>query len=59
MGRRTVCSQVWGDGGCLIGIKSDTLIQMVALTNVDFRTGSGYGTAPSSLALGHARVGCN
>ena len=27
--------------GCLIGIKSDKLIGMVALTNVDFRAGPG------------------
>ena len=27
--------------GCLIGIKSDTLIRMVAFTNVDIRAGPG------------------
>ena len=39
---RLVCSQARGDRSCLIGIKSDMLIRMVALTvNVDFRAGPG------------------
>ena len=40
-GWRPVCSQVRGDRSYLIGMKSGTLIRMVALTNVDFRARPG------------------
>ena len=38
---RLVRSQVRGDRSCVIGTKSDTLIRMVALTNMDFPAGNG------------------
>ena len=36
--------------GCFIGVKSDTLIRIMALTNVDFRAG------PEQNRAGHSRV---